>query len=261
MKCGDLDKIRMASPDSRASAWGPEAQEHLRSCQRCAQLQVLLEGPHELAIPDALQSRIESALLPGLAPVSPIPSVLRVVAALLLGSLLVVVAANWLLGVKGWQARSGLQDAVDFCLLSLSILLVANTLAHWMMPGSRRSGSAWVYIVVPLIALMAADIALYGYRWRPGFVPLGLHCWEIGITCAALSAPLMWLALRRGASLRPVAQGATVGLLAGMVGVTVLDIYCNYLDRWHISVWHIGAAITSTLVGAAMGSVKGRMAS
>jgi hypothetical protein len=62
--------------------------------------------------------------------------------------------------------------------------------------------------------------------------------------------------LRRGFPLNPVSHGATTGLLAGLVGVTVLEIYCPYLDRLHISAAHIGAAVTSTLAGAALGAIQ-----
>jgi len=104
----------------------------------------------------------------------------------------------------------------------------------------------------------AAEATLFGYRWNVHFVPLALHCWGIGVICAALSAPLFWLVLRRGFSLSPVSHGATAGLLAGLTGLAVLEIYCPYLDRLHISAGHIGAALTSTLVGAIVGVIKDR---
>jgi hypothetical protein len=45
---------------------------------------------------------------------------------------------------------------------------------------------------------------------------------------AAVLAPL-----RRGFRLYPVAHGPTAGILAGLVGVTVLEMYCPYPDRLH----------------------------
>ena len=51
-----------------------------------------------------------------------------------------------------------------------------------------------------------------------------------------------------------MAQGAAAGLLAGLAGVTVLEIYCPYLDRLHIIVGHLGAAVTAALVGAVLGA-------
>jgi hypothetical protein len=209
-------------------------------------------------LPQALQDRIEAAILPGLRPVSPLPSALQGTATLLLCSIIVIAAANWRLGLAGWHARSGLQASVDFSLLAISLLALAKTLANQMMPGSRRGPPVWLLLAVSL-ALLAANVSLFGYHWNSAFVPLALSCWEIGVACAALSAPLFGLVLRRGFSLNPVAHGATVGLLAGLAGATVLEIYCPYLDRLHTSASHIGAAVTSLLVGAAWGGIKSRI--
>jgi hypothetical protein len=203
---------------------------------------------------EGVQSSIETAILSDLRPVSPIPGVFGVIAALIVCLSGVVAAANWHLGIAGWQARSFLQLSVNFSLLGLSVLLLASALAHQMMPGSRKPAAFW--LGGPLVALLAANTAMFGYHWSPKFVPIGLQCWEIGVSCAALSAPLFWIVLRRGLSLHPIANGATAGLLAGLAGVIVLEIFCPYLDRLHISAWHLGAAATSMAAGAALGAIQ-----
>jgi hypothetical protein len=256
MSCDDLDRLRTESPNSGSPAWVLEGQRHLESCERCSRLQALLDSSSQVDFPQALQDRIEAAILPGLRPVSPLQSALRVAVMLLFCSIVMIAVANWRLGLAGWHARSGLQAFVIFSLLGIHALVLVTLLAHQMTPGSRRRASVWLYLTVPLLTLLAADAWLFGYHWSPNFVPLALSCWEIGVVCAAISAPLFWLVLRRGLSLDPVGHGATTGLLAGLVGVTVLEIYCPYLDRLHISVSHIGAAATSTLVGAVLGLIK-----
>jgi hypothetical protein len=218
----------------------------------------MLESRSPVDFTEALQDRIEAAILPGLVPVSPLPAALRVTVTLLLCSVVVIAAANWRLGVAGWHARNSLQAAVDFSLLGIGLLVLANLLAHQMMPGSRRGAVVWISLAIPVVTLLAADAWLFGDIRKPDFVHLALSCWEIGVTCAAISAPLFWLALRRGFSLYPVSYGAAVGLLAGLVGLTVLEIYCPYLDRLHISLAHVGAAVTSALAGAAWGAIKRR---
>ena len=167
--------------------------------------------------------------------------------------------ANWQLGIAGWLARNSLQVSVDFTLLGISILVVALALAKQMAPGSQQAAPAWAFIVTPLLALLAAVVLLFGYRWSPNFWPRAFACWEIGVACAALSAPLFWLVLRRGFSLTPVSQGAMTGLLAGFVGVTVLEIHCPNLDRMHIADGHIGAAVTALLVGAALSAIVSKI--
>jgi hypothetical protein len=256
VSCDDLDRLRTESPHAGSSAWPREARRHLESCERCAQLQALLDGPSPVDFPDALQGRIEATILPALRPVSPLPGVWRVAAALLLSSIAVIAIANWRLGVEGWDARNGLQSALDFSLLGLSVLALANLLGQQMMPGSGYRAAVWVWLAAPLVALLAAVASLYGDVWKPDYLTLAANCLKIGTACAACSAPLFWLALRRGFSLHPIAHGATAGLLTGLVGVTVLEIYCPYLDRFHIFVSHIGAAVIAALAGAAFGWIK-----
>jgi hypothetical protein len=258
MSCEDMDRLRTESSRSSSSTWCQEARQHLEGCERCSQLQALLDNSEQVEFPDALQNRIEAAILPRLRQVSPLPTALQVTITLLLCSISVVAAANSLLGLAGWHARNSLQVSVDFSLLGVFAIGLANLLAHRMTPGSGR-GSLWLYLALPLSMLLAADAWLYGYRWNPDFLTPALSCWEIGVACAAVSAPFFWLALRRGFSLYPVSHGATAGFLAGLVGVAVLELYCPYLDRLHIAAGHIGAAITSTLAGAAAGLIRSRM--
>jgi hypothetical protein len=250
MQCNDLDQLRTKSPLSKASNWPREAQEHLASCNRCSQLQAVLESSKPAEFPAALQGRIEAAILPELKPVSPLPGAWRSTAIQFFFAVAVVAVANWQVGIAGWLARNKLQVSVDFTLLGFSILVVALALAKQMAPGSQQAAPAWTFIVTPLLSLLAAVILLFGYRWSPNFWPRAFACWEIGVACAALSAPLFWLVLRRGFSLNPVSQGAMTGLLAGFVGVTVLEIHCPNLDRMHIVGGHIGAAVTAVMVGA-----------
>jgi hypothetical protein len=261
MSCDELDRLRAESPHSASSAWPGEARRHLESCERCSQLQALLDGSSQMDFPEALQGRIEAAILPGLRPVSPLPGAWRVVAALLLCAIVVIATANWRLGVEGWDARGVLQSAVDFSLLAISVLALANLLAQQMAPGSRYRAAVWVWLAAPVVALLAAVASLYGDIWKPDYVAWAVSCLKIGTACAAVSAPLFWLALRRGFALHPIAHGATAGLLSGLVGVTVLEIYCPYLDRFHIFVSHIGVAIIAALAGAAFGWIKNRVAS
>ncbi len=69
-----------------------------------------------------------------------------------------------------------------------------------------------------------------------------------------------WLVLRRGAVLSPSMTGAATGLLAGLVGTSVLEIHCPNLDAWHILVSHLGVAVLCALAGLIIGlatEVKG----
>lgn len=259
MKCNDLDQLRTKSPSSKALTWPMEAQEHLASCSHCSQLQAVLESSKPAGFPAALQGRIEAAILPNLKPISPLPSASQITAVLLFCAVGVVAVANWQLGIAGWLARNRLQVSVDFSFLGISILVFALALAKQMAPGSRQVASTWTLIITPLLALLAAVVLLFGYRWSANFWQQAFACWKIGVACAVLAALLFWLVLRRGFSLSPASQGAMTGLLAGFVGVTVLEIHCPNLDRMHIAGGHVGAAVTVVLVGAALSAFVSRI--
>jgi hypothetical protein len=59
--------------------------------------------------------------------------------------------------------------------------------------------------------------------------------------------------LRRGAILSPSTTGAATGLLAGLVGTSVLEIHCPNLDARHILVSHLGVAMLCALAGLVIG--------
>ena len=172
MSCDDVDRLRTESPGSSSSAWPLEARRHLEGCERCSHLQILLDNSEQVDFPEALQDRIESAILPTLRPISPLPGALRVMITLMLCSIAVIAAANWRLGTAGWHARNSVQVSVNFSLLGIFGLGLANVLAHRMTPGSLRGASAWFYLALPLPVLLAADALLFGYRWSPDFLPL-----------------------------------------------------------------------------------------
>ena len=246
--------------DSGSHAWPRDARQHLESCERCSQLQALLDSSSQIDFPEALQGRIEAAILPGLRPVSPLPSALRVAVTLLLCSIVVIAAANWRLGIAGWHARSTVQLSVDLSLLGIGALVLRQP------PGASdfaRIPSRSRCLALPRDSgnCVALGRSLTVRRSRGCRTSCAFH-FRAGKSVSPVppfSAPLFWLALRRGFSLEPVSHGATAGLLAGLVGVTVLEIYCPYLDRFHISAAHIGAAITSTLAGAALGGIQSRI--
>ena len=262
MQCDDLDRLRADNPRSHPEDWPSAAQEHLASCARCTEMDAWLNQPQELDLSAALQRKIESTIIPDLRAVEPVPSTLWATVSLVAVALVVIAASNYHLGVAGWQARGAWALATNVGILAIAFALLARNVSDAMSPGSLRQSTLSLfspYLVLPLIALFASNTVMYSYREMTDFVPLALYCWKIGVTVAAVSAPLFWLVLRRGFVLNFIAEGAAVGLMSGLVGVTVLEIFCPLLERAHITAGHVGAAITATLVGAIIGGVLGQI--
>jgi hypothetical protein len=82
----------------------------------------------------------------------------------------------------------------------------------------------------------------------------GLVCMKNGLTYSVPAALLFWLLLRRGAILSPKLIGAVTGGLAGLIGLSVLEVNCPNLNIFHILVWHWGVVLLSSLAGALVGT-------
>lgn len=204
-------------------------------------------------VPKDLLSRIETTLLSDLQPVKPVAPVLRTSLGLLAVAALVSAAAIGRLGWAGWSSSSGLQASIILGILALSMSLLAHSLSEQMVPGSKRPFSPVLLLVLPLVALGVALAMLFPFESSPEFLSAGFRCWRAGVACAAGTAPMFWLILRRGYALAPIQHGATAGLLAGLTGVTVLTIECRYHDSLHLTTWHLGAGLAAMAIGACTG--------
>jgi hypothetical protein len=60
--------------------------------------------------------------------------------------------------------------------------------------------------------------------------------------------------MRRGAILYPKLISAVTGGLAGLAGLSVLEVNCTNLNVHHILVWHAGVVAIVSLGGALLGA-------
>jgi hypothetical protein len=146
-----------------------------------------------------------------------------------------------------------LETAAILTALALSTVLLAHSLAHQMVPGSRNRISPRMLPIVITVALTIAITVLFQFQHERNFWGNAWTCIRAGALIGALAAVPFWLVLRRGAILSPGMTGAATGLLTGLVGTTVLEIHCPNLDAWHILVSHVGVAILCALAGLVIG--------
>ena len=250
MTCRDVDHLIIALVSGRAVPSAVAA--HIADCAHCSGL---VRALRDARTPAGQLQSLDVATLPDIKAVKPIARAsVRWIA--LVGFVALVAAAGMtLLGAAGWHALSLLQASAVFTTLAGAAALLATSLSRQIVPGSRIFVTPWLLAATGPALMAAIFLALFQPHHEPTFVLTGLVCLRIGLECAIAAGLLFWLALRRGTMFNPVSTGATAGALAGLAGLTVLEIFCPNLNQHHVLVWHLGSAITSTLAGLAIGII------
>jgi len=165
----------------------------------------------------------------------------------------IVALGVYRMGAFAIAVMTPLQAATILSALAISTGLLAYSLVHQMVPGSRHRVPPRLLPVAITISLTIAITVLFHFEHEQDFWGNAWACIRAGTTIGFLAAVPFWLVLRRGAILSPGMTGAATGLLAGLVGTSVLEIHCPNLDAWHILVSHVGVAILCALAGLFIG--------
>jgi hypothetical protein len=252
MNCNDVDQALIDWPE--ALRLPPQAEEHLRSCKRCQELvrAVSASVPAEMPSPTTL-SQIEQSILADLHAVRPLAPNRYVFAAFAAVFVSVVAVGVYRLGAFAIAVMSPLQAGAILSALMIGSALLAYSLVHQMVPGSRRAINPRLLPVGVIISLTVAIAVLFQFQHERNFWTNGWACLRAGTPIGILAAVPFWLILRRGAVLSPGLTAAATGLLAGLVGTTVLEIHCPNLDAWHILVSHLGVSLLLAIAGFVAG--------
>jgi hypothetical protein len=159
------------------------------------------------------------------------------------------------LGIAGWKALGLFQRFAVFTPLVAGSGLLAFILVRQVVPGSRVLFSTPLFVTAVLAIMASVFTTLFNSHRELTFVATGLVCLRIGLECAIPTAALFWLVLRRGEILNTMATGALTGALAGLSGLVLLEIFCPNLNKYHILLWHLGAAFVSVMGGTAVGII------
>jgi hypothetical protein len=202
------------------------------------------------AVSAALLEHIAGSIKPSLRPVHPLPS-----AWLLTGGLILIAAAVALAGA----ARAGLYGIERLTLFGRVLIFPALVLFLWaaatefvasMIPGSRRRVHPAVLMVVSCLALMGVFAVVFRDYHTTHFVSAGIVCIVAGLAHAIPVALLSWLLLRRGFAVNPVAAGTLAGVMAGLAGITMLELDCPNFQVLHVLVWHTSVVPVAGAAGA-----------
>lgn len=209
----------------------------------------LLElAPSSELSPD-LHRKISGALTASLQPVKPMPAA-RVLTGQFASIFLVFAAALIaMMGVTGFRTLHAWQALGIVAILAVGVSLFSLTLAWQIRPGSLQKIPAklsWAYFGV---GFLTGAALLFPWRGAEAFVSRGWPCLLTGSAVAIPGGVLFWLLTRRGVPLSAGAFGGTLGAIAGLLGLTVLQFHCLYQNAAHLLVWHGGILVLSITTG------------
>lgn len=199
--------------------------------------------------------RVKKSVLPAVSPVTPLGAPSLYVAAFLGILILVAVGAAALLGMNGFRALSGGERVLIFAVLAASSAGAAVAVTREMRPAAGRRIGAWM-LPASAAAVTTAFVILFHNYETTAFVRQGIPCLRAGLVCAIPAALLVLVVMRRGFVLDAAAAGIAVGTLAGLAGMTMLEIHCPNLKLIHVAFWHTAVILSSGAAGWLTGRIR-----
>lgn len=201
------------------------------------------------AVSPALLEIITGSIKPSLRPVRPMPP-----AWLLTGGLILIAAAIALAGAAragfyGIERLTGFERILIFPALVLLLWATATEFAASMVPGSKRRAPLALLMAVSCLAPMGIFAGVFHNYHTTHFVSAGIACLVAGLVHAIPVAFFSWLLLRRGFAVNPVTSGTVAGTLAGLAGITMLELHCPNFQLLHVLIWHTAVIPVSAAAG------------
>ena len=237
----------------------PELRRHLEECAECREFAAYFEDRTGAAPAAAVIERIEKGVTGDLKPVKALAASGYFFAAFAAIFLVVGALGTVFLRANGFEAMSMGQRVAIFATLGASAALLAYSLVEQMVPGSRNRVRPALLPVGLFVLASLVVAAIFQIRSEAHFVANGVACLKAGVAVAIPAAILFWAILRRGAVLTPRVAGAAVGMLAGLVGTSVLEMHCPNLNMWHIMMWHLAPALLGAVAGLTLGWMGERL--
>jgi hypothetical protein len=249
MNCNDV--ARTLSQQARLPL---QAEDHVKSCQYCQELVRSLDSPVPVDPPSpATLRQIAEGMASHLRPVRPLAPARYFLGAFLGIFVSMVAVGLYRTGTFTITVQTPLQTAAILIALAIGVGVLAYSLVQQMVPGGRHRIAPSLLPVGITMLLAIATAALFQFQHEPNFWRDAWGCIRGGTPIGVLAAVPFWLVLRRGTILSPGMTGAATGLLAGLVGTSVLELQCPNLHASHILVSHIGVAILCALAGLVIG--------
>jgi len=201
----------------------------------------------------ALLERVADSIAPSLKPVRPLPPKWVLTGGLVLICASVAGAGAARAGFGGVEALTPLERVLIFATLATLVLAASQKLVGEAIPGSPQRLTPSALVSVSCALLIGVFLLLFRDYRTEHFVSAGLVCLATGVLHAIPIGLLGWLLLRRAYAVNPVAAGLVGGILAGLGGVTMLELHCTNFQALHVLIWHTAVVPVSGLAGALAG--------
>jgi hypothetical protein len=201
----------------------------------------------------AVLKRIADSINMSLRPVQPLPPPWVLTAGLALVCAVVAVAAAARAGFYGVEKLDLSARALIFSTLGILVWVAGRELVSQMIPGSRQNFGGTALLTTISASLLGVFALVFRDYRIEHFISAGIACLLTGVLLAVPAAFLSWLVLRRGFAVNSVAAGLVGGTLAGLCGVTMLELHCPNFQALHVLVWHIAVVPVSAAVGTVAG--------
>jgi len=204
-------------------------------------------------------SELIETLARSVEPAPPMPLARRLAPALLAGA---CVALVLLLAWLGTQPLDAAIQARAFWMKGLYTLGLASgglmLVAALSRPGRK---SRWAWVVIGAAVAAALGLAVLQLARTPPEARMGVwlgQTWKVcPVRIAVLAAPFLaglLAAMRRLAPTRLALAGAAAGLLAGALGATVYELFCEETAAAFVATWYTLGIAACAAVGAALGA-------
>jgi hypothetical protein len=188
-----------------------------------------------------------------LRPVRPLPPTWMLTGGLALICAAVAVAAAARAGFYGIEKLGLSERVLIFSTLGILVWVAGKEFVSQLIPGSSQRFSVGAFVTIGSAALLGVFALVFRDYRTDHFISAGIACLLTGLLLAIPAAFLSWLLLQRGFAVNPVAAGLVGGALAGLSGVTMLELHCANFQALHVLVWHTAVVPVSAAAGALVG--------
>ncbi|MEO7143903.1 MAG: NrsF family protein [Bryobacteraceae bacterium] len=256
MNCEQVEQYLRGARDRPAEPLPEDVLTHLLTCERC-------RGRDEFRDVDLsewepslqVRRRIRAQMAGYLSPVTPVPAQATLI---LLTVAILVIVPSLVLGVIGDGAlhvMTLLQFMAWIVVIGAAEGMLSVSVAGLMVPGCRHRLHPQLLVLLCIAAYLATALLFFRRRLVANPVQEGAGCLLIGCGAAIPAAFVLWLLTRKGSVLSWPLTGSVIGLLAGLVGTSVLLFHCTLAEKAHLAVWHTGVLMLCTLAGLSFGMI------